>query len=137
MRHLQFIFLFFMVLFMVQSCADKIISECDTSPVPTGLQATLGSIQQYVFTPTCNICHGGNFPEAGLNLSAGASYSNLVGVASVGGNLLRVEAGNSAQSWLIKKLNGDGVSVMPPTGKLSQGIIDTIAIWIDAGAVND
>jgi hypothetical protein len=125
--------------FMLCSCADQIVSQCDDT-TPAGLQSKLSSIQQYVFTPSCTTtgCHSAISPQQDLNLSSGSSYSNLVDVTShEDGVLKRVAAGNSAQSWLMKKLNGDGTSLMPPTGQLSQAMIDTIAAWIDAGAVNN
>jgi hypothetical protein len=127
----------FLSISWIQSCADQIVSECTTSPAPPGLRSDLSSIQQYVFTPSCTNCHGASTPESGLNLSEGASYSNLVGAQSVESNLLRVESGNSAQSWLIKKLEGNGTSMMPPTGSLSRAVIDSIKIWIDSGALNN
>jgi hypothetical protein len=126
-------------IFMLTSCADQIVSECNDA-VLAGLQSKLSSIQQYVFTPYCALagCHGAVAPQHELNLSSGSSYSGLVDVTShEDGVLKRVAAGNSAQSWLMKKLKGDGTTLMPPTGQLSQAMIDTVAAWIDAGALNN
>jgi hypothetical protein len=123
--------------FLFCSCADQIVSECDNQD---GLRATLSSIQQSVFTPACALsgCHGGSSPQENLDLSAGNSRNGLVNITSTeDGVMKRVEPGNSEQSWLMKKLNGDGTSVMPTTGKLSQATIDTIAAWINAGALDN
>ncbi len=125
--------------FILCSCADQIVSECEDTTA-AGLQSKLSSIQQYVFTPSCATagCHSATSPQQDLNLSSGSSYSNLVDVTShEDGVMKRVAPGNSAQSWLMKKLNGDGTSQMPPAGQLSQATIDTIAAWIDAGALNN
>jgi hypothetical protein len=127
-------------IFILNSCADKIVSECPDDKVSAGLQSNLSSIQQYVFTPSCATagCHGVVNLQAGLNLSSGYAYSNLVDVTSTeNGALKRVTAGNSEQSWLIRKLKGDGTSVMPPTGQLSGAVIDTIAAWINTGAADN
>lgn len=125
--------------FFLCSCADQIVSECEDA-APAGLQSKLSSIQQYVFTPSCAItgCHSAVSPQSDLNLSSGSSYSSLVDVTSQeDGVMKRVAPGNSAQSWLMKKLNGDGTSLMPSAGQLAQAMIDSVAAWIDAGAVNN
>ena len=125
--------------FILCSCADQIVSECEDTTA-AGLQSKLSSIQQYVFSPSCAItgCHSATSPQQDLNLSSGSSYSNLVDVTShEDGVMKRVAPGNSTQSWLMKKLNGDGTSLMPPAGQLAQAMIDSVAAWIDAGAVNN
>lgn len=129
-----------MSVFIFYSCADQIVSECQDETVPTGLRSNLSSIQQYVFTPSCALagCHGTVGTPHELNLSSGNAYSNLVDVTSHENEAMnRVTPGNSEQSWLMKKLNGDGTSVMPPAGQLSRATIDTVAAWIDAGALDN
>ena len=76
-------------------------------------------------------------PSAGLDLStADASFANLVSVMSVGDPLInRVEPGDADNSYLILKLEANGVAVMPPTGMLNQSLIDDVRSWIDNGAV--
>ncbi len=126
--------------FILYSCANQIVSECQDDTVPAGLQSKLSSIQQYIFTPFCATvgCHSSVNPQHELNLSSGNSYANLVDVTSHENDVMkRVVPGNSEQSWLMKKLNGDGTSVMPPTGQLSQAMIDTVAAWINAGATDN
>ena len=121
------------------SCADQITSQCEDA-IPAGLQPKLSSIQQFIFTPSCAVtgCHSAADQQQGLNLSSDNAHSNLVNVTSTeDGVLKRVEAGNSTRSWLMKKLNGDGTSVMPPAGQLTQAMIDTVGQWIDAGALNN
>lgn len=64
-----------------------------------------GAIQREVFDRTCVNCHGGsNFAAAGLNLTAGRSFGELVGVQSVKvPGEERVSKGNPEESvlWLI------------------------------------
>ncbi len=106
--------------------------------------ASLDALQASVFTPSCAVsgCHtgpaGGNLP-AGLDLSsADASFTNLVGVASVQqATLLRVAAGDPDNSYLVQKLEGTAASGarMPlGAGALDQALINDIRQWIADGA---
>ena len=101
------------------------------------MRAKFSSIQAEVFTPVCAVpeCHGGTQDP---NLSAGQAYNNLVNKSSIENpSFLRVKPGDSHNSYLMKKLNGDGTSKMPLGGELSQVNIDSIALWINNGALND
>jgi hypothetical protein len=70
-------------------------------------------------------------PSGNLNLSLGNAYSQLISK-----NL--VVPRTSSVSRLYIKLNSDNQNiVMPPTGKLTQVLIDSVAAWIDKGALND
>jgi hypothetical protein len=106
--------------------------------------ASLDALQASVFTPSCAVsgCHtgpaGGNLP-AGLDLSsADASFTNLVGVASVQqATLLRVAAGDPDNSYLVQKLEGTAASGgrMPlGAGALDQALLNDIRQWITDGA---
>jgi len=108
-----------------------------------GIQPTLQSIQDNVFTPICSACHtgpaGGALP-AGLDLtSANASFTNLVGVASIQTPALnRVTTSDPDNSYLIQKLEGAAGIVgvqMPAFGTpLEQATIDVVRQWISNGA---
>ena len=111
-----------------------------------GLQPTLDSIQQNVFTPTCATagCHtgpAGPMLPAGMDLSsADASFANLVGVESLEvAGTPRVAPNDADASYLVMKLEGAaGIAgeQMPFGGPyLDQATIDVIRAWIDAGAV--
>ncbi len=128
--------LFILTTFCMYACEDHILSDCETVSPPVQVRATFRSIQENVFSPTCAKagCHIEVDPPEGLILTTGMSYSKLVNVQSNQSVLNRVEAGDSENSWLIKKLRAEGTSFMPPTGRLSSAIIDTIATWIDNGA---
>jgi hypothetical protein len=109
-----------------------------------GVQTNLQSIQDRVFAPTCSVsgCHsgGGSTLPTSMNLtSAAASFTSLVGVASVEVPALqRVNAGNPSDSYLIRKLEGGPNIVgerMPRLGPyLDQATVDAIRQWISNGA---
>lgn len=107
-----------------------------------GIQPTLLSIQDNVFTPFCAGCHTGpagpGLP-AGLDLSSlTMSFMSLVGVASQQDpGLNRVTPGDPDASYLIHKLEGTAPvgGQMPLFGQpLQQPTIDTIRQWISDGA---
>ena len=124
---------------MFVACEDSIQGPEDeiNNGGPGNMRATFTSIQSEVFSPTCATsgCHGGS---QNPNLSAGQAYNNLVNQASAQNpSMMRVKPGDSNNSYLMKKLTGDGTSVMPPSGQLTQSKIDSIALWINTGALNN
>lgn len=122
------------------SCEDKIVNEPEPSTTQSGVTAKLSDIQIKVFNVSCATsgCHDGSNIAANLNLTSGNSYNQLVNVNSnENPSLKRVVPGSSGQSLLIRKLEGNGTSLMPPSGKLKQEIIDSIKAWIDRGALNN
>ncbi|MCH8116941.1 MAG: hypothetical protein IIA78_02350 [Proteobacteria bacterium] len=109
-----------------------------------GIQPSLASIQNNIFTPTCSVagCHSGppgpNLP-AGMDLSsANASFSSLVNILSIEvPTILRIAVHDADNSYLIHKLEGTSAdnSRMPLGGPfLDQATIDVIRRWIDTGA---
>lgn len=107
-----------------------------------GIQPTLQSIQDNVFTPICAQCHTGpesqNLPS-GQNLgSAAASFANLVDVPSIEQPaIFRVASGDADNSYLIQKLDGTAAvgSRMPLGGPfLDTETVEVIRSWIDQGA---
>ena len=136
----KFIYLLFCVVF-VNGCADQIVSECEEyNPIQTEKKLnTFSGIQEKVFSQTCaqSGCHGNNATQANLLLVEGEAYSNLVNQqAFLYPQFKRVIPGDSENSLLIKVLRGEVVQ-MPPTGKLDDAVIDSIALWIDNGAINN
>jgi hypothetical protein len=110
-----------------------------------GIQPTLQSIQENVFTPICSACHTGPASNDVMDLPAGLdlssitpSFLGLVGVSSLQDDALeRVEAGDPDNSYLIQKLEGTASvgARMPLLGPaLDQATIDTIRQWITDGA---
>ena len=132
-------FLSLLLVFSFISCGDNIQGPSDNPETPSGnmMRATFSSIQSELFNTTCakSGCHADRQNPV---LSEGNAYKNLVNVKSIANpSLLRVKPFDSANSYIIRKLRADGVPVMPPTGKLSNAIIDSVAAWIDRGALNN
>ncbi len=122
--------------FLAVSC--KVSTDCDTPAV-----TTLADIQTRVFNQSCrgSGCHveAGADAGSGLDLSPGKAYTSLVNVnSSANPAFKRVKPGDSANSWLIKKLRNDDDIIgdrMPLSGApLSEAMIADIAEWIDNGA---
>lgn len=121
------------------SCSDGIVSECPDDIKPTKLRATFSSIQVEIFDKSCATvgCHTAPIPASGLNLSAGVSYNNTVNKLAFG-DTKYIEPGDAEASWLFQRVNSSSSgSVMPPTGKLPQYMIDSLRVWIDTGALNN
>ena len=138
--HFFYSLLFLSVFFY--GCSDGIVTECDIEEPDTNNLSSFANIQERVFDQSCALagCHAGSAVQANLNLEAGQSYKNLVNVNSLlNPEFKRVEPGNSGESFLIKALRntGESTSQMPPSGKLPDSIIDSIALWIDNGAFNN
>jgi len=136
-------------------CGDTILDageECDDGNLLNGdgcdgscrdETGTLAYIQATVFSPICAQCHrpGGIGPMP-LDSEA-ASYQNLVGVRSLElPQLLRVEPGNAADSYLYWKIDPDPAQGRTIVGErmprglppLDRDQIDSIVHWIDNGA---
>lgn len=127
------------LLLFAAGCADSIVSECDIDS-QMRVTARFSDIQAKVLDVSCATpgCHAGSNPQAGLDLTAGNAYDQLVGVASVGySGRSRVVAGSSSESVLIELMRGSLSPTMPPQGSLDAHIIDSITVWIDNGAPRD
>ena len=84
-------------------------------------------------------CHSSAGNQGNLVLESNVAFGNLVGVQStLFPQFKRVEAGNSANSLLLKILRGEVNPRMPLNGNpLPAATIDSIAKWIDNGALNN
>ena len=126
-------------LILIPGCSED--STTQPSPTTSAPQAKLSDIQTKVFNVSCALsgCHGSTNNQAGLLLTTGNSFSNLVNVQSIlFSQFNRVEPNNSANSLLIKILKGE-VSPRMPFNRtpLSDAVIDSIAKWIDNGAIDN
>ncbi len=107
-----------------------------------GIQPSLESIQNNVFTPICSACHtgvGAFLPESMDLTDVASSFASLVDVTSIQEPpLLRVDPDDPDNSYLIHKLEGtQAVGAQMPDGGpfLSQETINVIREWIQQGAV--
>ena len=107
------------------------------------VDATLTKIQDEIFTPSCATsgCHSGTNPPDGLNLAAGNSYANTVGVTAVQmPSLMLIEPGDPDNSYLVRKIEGSGIVAnrMPLGGApLSSAQIDLVRQWVVEGALDN
>ena len=84
-------------------------------------------------------CHG-SAAQAGLNLSSGNAYANLVGVQATQAGVNRVIPGNANDSYLIVKVEGrQTVGQRMPVGGSNLDNIDLTNLknWINRGAKNN
>jgi len=118
-------------------------SDNPTEPDP-GTQppvSKLSDIQAKVFTQNCALsgCHGPTNNQANLLLTVGNSFTNLVNRQSLlFPQFKRVVPDSSSKSLLIKILKGEVSPRMPlDRNPLLAVVIDSIAAWIDKGALNN
>jgi len=93
---------------------------------------------QPIFSGNCAsaACHG-TAEQAGLKLSQGSAYAELVNVTSTqDGSKQRVLPNDSANSYIVMKLEGTGQGARMPSGAaaLPDNTIQLIKNWIDQGA---
>ena len=130
----------FSILFIIIiGCTETNISESE--PDPSVLSSKFRSLQEKVFTPRCDKpgCHGNMNNQADLFLGEGQAFQSLVGVPSLlFPGMTRVIPDSSSKSLIIKILKGEVSPRMPLDGNfLNDAVIDTIAKWIDNGALNN
>ena len=101
---------------------------------------------QPIFDRRCSIggCHSLATAQAGLTLTASASYESLVGVASrLRPEFARVAPFDAPNSWLIRMIGDDptarlGHQRMPLASMpLTPNQIATIVNWIEQGALRN
>ena len=138
--HITFIILLIIVI-LFGACSEDNTTEPQPSPsiqVPT---SKLSDIQAKVFNQSCALsgCHGSTNNQASLLLTDGSSFSNLINVQSLlFPQFKRVDPNNSSNSLLIKILRGEVSPRMPfNRDPLATAVIDSIAKWIDDGAMNN
>ena len=96
---------------------------------PTGKETvSFGMHVAPVLLENCGQCHMARNPRGNFNM---AQFRTFIRGGDSGAP---IQAGNSANSNLIKRLRGVGGDVMPPSGKLNDAVINNIAKWIDEGA---
>jgi uncharacterized protein (TIGR03118 family) len=128
----------------VGSSAVSMVTVANTAPATV----TLTQLQTQILTPICSVCHTGigtTLPGV-QNLTAGHTFANIVGVASMEQpGLLRIKPNDPTNSYLIQKIEGAaGITGarMPfgcPTTQpcLDQATIDQVKAWVSQGALNN
>ncbi len=129
----------------VGSSAASVVTVANNAPAPV----TLTQLQTQIFTPICSGCHNGSGSSLpGVqNLTAGNTFSNVVGVASIEQPaLLRIKPNDPTNSYLIQKIQGSpGItgSRMPfgcgtvSDPCLDQATINMVISWVTQGALNN
>ena len=103
-----------------------------TAKAPTGKETvSFGLHVAPILIKNCAECHINDDPRADFSM---ANFSSLLAGGDGGPP---IKPGNSNASAIVKRLRGVDVDVMPPTGKLDDKDIDTIAKWIQEGAAFD
>lgn len=114
----------------------------DTDGGP-GIDATLSSLRENIFTPNCsaNACHGGDNPVHGLDLASDDPHGRLVDQDSTIAGLKLVVAGDPENSLLFLAVSegyeAGSIRKMPPGVDLSEEKIDALRQWIEDGAADD
>lgn len=105
---------------------------------------TLQQVQSAVFTQSCALsdCHRGGSAPFGLDLTAGQTLGNVVGVASAEKpEFDRVEPWNPTDSYVYMKATGDlriSGDPMPPLNlapPLTDQQLELLRQWIEQGAL--
>jgi hypothetical protein len=129
----------------VVAALERFVGEATAAVAPA---VDFATTVQPIFTARCastSACHAGPAPSLHLDLSAGAAWSNLVGVPSVQcGGPLRVDPVHPTESYLITKLEHSfgpqecrDSEQMPPGATLSPHELSVILNWVLHGAPHD
>lgn len=135
------VFAMAVVLFGTRHAAAFVDAEgcSDLDAVPIQYLIDYQSAIQGIFDDNCIACHSGDKPPAGLDLSAGGSWSHIVNVpSSQDASFTRVLPDDPYRSLLFLKVNCDtpGVGHRMPFGlePLSDDDQALIFDWIAGGA---
>ena len=116
-----------------------VVIDEENDTADEGIQPTLISLQEHVFTPICSTCHGGANPAAGQNLSSiENTIANLINVDSSNPAFKRVLPDSALNSYLYLKVTGDSqAGSRMPLGQpsLPEEAINAIKLWIEQGAL--
>jgi len=124
--------------------------NCSYSEDPAGLNllgegVTWSARISKILEFNCGGCHGGNEPQAGLNLIDDEVYARLLEPSMQNPDMPLITPGDPEQSYLYLKLIGDDSITGNPmpynpltgTGSLTEAEIADILTWISNGAVEN
>ena len=101
-----------------------------------GTNATFGGNIEPFLDRECSSCHSGANPAGELNLTAGSSFANMVGVRSSDGSSLLIKRFNPGESQLLTLLRtaeGPG----NPHASADPASLTSLSDWIREGAQNN
>lgn len=124
---------------LLANCSDRGESIVKVPPLPSSPdEVSFANDIQPIFTTRCSIsgCHVSPSPAAGLVLTAGSSYANLVNVPTqIFTPGVRITPNDTDASVLYLLVSS---GTMPATGSpLTTAQIDAIREWIESGAPNN
>ena len=124
---------------LLANCSDRGDSIVKAPPLPSSPDGvSFADDIQPIFTARCAIsgCHVAPTPQAGLVLTAGTSYANLVNVPTqIFTPGVRITPNDTGASVLYLLVSS---GTMPATGgPLTTAQIDAIREWIESGAPNN
>lgn len=108
-----------------------VAGEAAANPTDSGLAFFEKSIRP-VLVKHCYECHSAEAAAKG-KLQAGLSLDNKQGLLTGGESGPAIVPGNVEQSLLIRALKYESYE-MPPTGRLSAGVIADFVKWVEMGA---
>jgi len=131
------LFLILITIIVFVSCSED---QTTAPPANNAPLAKFSDIKAKVFVNCVGAqCHSSAGNQGNLVLESNVAFNNLVSVQSVlFPQYKRVTADSSANSLLVKILKGEVSPKMPLNGTpLPEATIDSIAKWIDQGALNN
>jgi hypothetical protein len=137
MKKLKFIVSMLLIAAFFFTGCDNVTDTCDCPEDGTDEAWVSADIQAQVYNQYCATsgCHNGTTQAAGLDLSSGNAYDNTVGADALGSSLKLIQPGDRSQSYLYLRISGAQGNIMPPTGDMSQTLVDSVGAWIDRGAL--
>ena len=103
----------------------------DDKPIPADQLAFFEKNIRPVLVAKCQSCHAADTPKGP---KGGLALDTRAGLRAGGDNGPAVVPHDVPNSLLLKALKGDGLSQMPPKGKLSEDVIADFEKWVKMGA---
>jgi len=133
--------LIFLFILIAGCSEDTPLQPAPPDNQPAVKLSTFSEIQRQVFNPSCAVsaCHAGANPAANLNLTSANSYDQLVNQTSLLDPAKKIVDPNSSDESVLVLILQGSISPRMPYGEppLSAATIDSIAKWIDEGALNN
>ena len=128
---------------IIVEAPPELVPYEEEEPYYIDLEPTLASIQDSLFTGTCqnSRCHDGFWNAGKLDLTKGVSHSDLVNVPSqLDSTMLRVYPGKPDSSYLVWKIEGHPrmrgrlMPLWSRNQRLHPDVVQAVRDWILDGA---